>query len=417
VKGDRDKENIGVTHPDPASAIPSSTVAVAPTDATVLLDEPPQEIAIGRFAERAWHDDRPDGPIPDDDCHHSGLHDPLADAEPPDASLSTQVPSGPPEGEQPGEDDLGAPRGIDGAGESGTAGRLALLDAVNLTTLTNLTDGRPDLVIGLLDGPVASGHPDLEGAHIRALHGDLPGTCNDAADAACSHGTFVAGILVARRESAAPALCPDCTLLVRPIFGEPGPGSGGLPSATADDLADAIVECVEAGVRVVNLSAALLHSSVRSDRRLEVALDFALQREVIVVAAAGNQGGIDGSVLTRHRWVVPVVATDLSGRPIGPSTLGRSIGLGGLGAPGDSVTSLGVDGRPLTWGGASVAAPFVTGAVALLWSLFPEASAAEVRLALRAGRAGWRPALVPPLLDGLAAYRSLEGARGKEDRT
>ena len=38
--------------------------------------------------------------------------------------------------------------------------------------------------------------------------------------AACVHGTFVAGILSAKRGSAAPAVCPDCTLLVNPVFSE-----------------------------------------------------------------------------------------------------------------------------------------------------------------------------------------------------
>jgi len=42
------------------------------------------------------------------------------------------------------------------------------------------------------------------------------------------------------------------------------------------------------------------------------------------------------------------------------------------------VTSLGSEGRPLTLGGTSVATPFVTGAIALLWSEFPAASAAQI---------------------------------------
>ena len=52
------------------------------------------------------------------------------------------------------------------------------------------------------------------------------------------------------------------------------------------------------------------------------------------------------------------------------SNLGASIGRGALGAPGESVTSLSVNG-PLTMGGTSAATPFVTGAVALTWSNFP----------------------------------------------
>ena len=45
--------------------------------------------------------------------------------------------------------------------------------------------------------------------------------------------------------------------------------------------------------------------------------------------------------------------------------LGSSIGRRGLSAPGDAITSLSAAGPPLTLGGTSVAAPFVTGTIAL----------------------------------------------------
>ena len=61
------------------------------------------------------------------------------------------------------------------------------------------------------------------------------------------------------------------------------------------------------------------------------------------------------------------------------SNLGSSIGSRGLSAPGGAITSLGATGKPLTLGGGtSVATPFVTGAIALLWSAFPTATAAQV---------------------------------------
>ena len=97
------------------------------------------------------------------------------------------------------------------------------------------------------------------------------------------------------------------------------------------------------------------------------------------------------------------------GRPIADSNLGGSIGKRGLSAPGDAITSLGVDGAPLTLGGTSVAAPFVTGATALLWSVFPSASAAEIQWAIIAAPPR-RASVVPPLLDADAAYRRLSAA-------
>ena len=100
--------------------------------------------------------------------------------------------------------------------------------------------------------------------------------------------------------------------------------------------------------------------------------------------------------ITRHPWVIPVIACDREGRPIGQSNLGNSIGRRGLRAPGDQITGLGAEGRPVTLGGTSVAAPFVTGAVALLWSAFPAATAVEVKFAVTRVPATRRGAVVPP---------------------
>ena len=247
------------------------------------------------------------------------------------------------------------------------------LDAVRLTSLMDRTRGRPEIAIGLIDGPVLPTHPDLAGQGIEEVLGKLRGTCARADSAACLHGTFVAGILCARRDSPAPAICPGCALLVRPIYPEANPATGDMPSATPEELAEAITDCVNAGACVLNLSSTLANLSSRGSRQLSEALDYAASRGVIVVAAAGNQGLVGSSVITRHPTVIPVAACDLRGRPVSESNLGRSIGRRGLMAPGTGITSLGTSGRPQISGGTSAAAPFVTGTIALLWSEFPRA--------------------------------------------
>jgi subtilisin family serine protease len=199
--------------------------------------------------------------------------------------------------------------------------------------------------------------------------------------------------------------------LVRPIFAETTSSNDQMPSATPQELAAAIIDCIEAGTRVLNLSAALAHPSTQGEGELEEALDYALRRGVIIVAAAGNQGTLGSTAITRYPWVIPVVAYDLQGKPVGHSNLGSSIGRRGLGAPGEGITSLGPDGKPLTFSGTSAAAPFVTGAVALLWSEYPAANAAELKFAVTAPSAPRRTTVVPPLLDAWAAYQSMRAAR------
>ena len=45
------------------------------------------------------------------------------------------------------------------------------LEVINLTSVMKLTSGRPEIVIGLIDGPVAMGHPDLTRESLRELAG------------------------------------------------------------------------------------------------------------------------------------------------------------------------------------------------------------------------------------------------------
>jgi subtilisin family serine protease len=286
------------------------------------------------------------------------------------------------------------------------------LDLVRLTPLMELTQGMPEVVIGLLDGPVATNHSELALESINRSIGGIRGAggCTQAGSAACLHGTFTAGILSARRESLAPAICPGCSLLVRPIFEETPPDNGQMPSATAGELADAVLECIHAGARVLNLSVALTQPLFREEQKLEEVLDFAARRGCIVVAAAGNQGAIASSAITRHPWVIPVVGCDLRGRPTDESNLGGSMGKRGLRAPSNDVISLAAEGEPLTLRGTSVAAPFVTGAIALLWSVFPAATASRVRLTVRRPSMSRRSTVVPPLLDAWAAYEAMTRA-------
>src|SRR6185437_15563196 len=68
-------------------------------------------------------------------------------------------------------------------------------DLVGLSPLMARTVGRPEIPIGLIDGPVAVDHPDLAAENIREVPGKLPAACGDAGHAACAHGTFIAGIL------------------------------------------------------------------------------------------------------------------------------------------------------------------------------------------------------------------------------
>ncbi|MFI1659372.1 S8 family serine peptidase [Streptomyces sp. NPDC020472] len=289
-----------------------------------------------------------------------------------------------------------------------------LLDLVGLTPLMARTSGRPSVVVGVIDGRVAPDHPAFAGRPVRELRPAAEasagtGSCARA-DVCCAHGTAVAALLAGNR-----GVCPRCTLLSRPLFAD-HPADGGpatcLAGVRVGELAEAITEAVDAGAHVLNLSLAQPAPSGVRDRALDAALGHAADRGVIVVVAAGNQGRTGSSPLTDHPWVVPVVAYDRAGRPLPRSNRGVSIGRNGVGAPGDRVPGVGLDGRPVLLSGTSAAAPFVTGAVALLRSAFPDATPAAVRYAVTHGP-GRRRSAMPPLLDAWAAYTTLRAATAR----
>jgi len=226
-------------------------------------------------------------------------------------------------------------------------------------------------------------------------------------------------VLHARYDSPAPGICPGCTLLLRPIFAETETSTfaqaDGLPVATAADLAAAIIEVIDAGARIINLSVALVEQGPGSERALDQALNMAAHHGVLVVAAAGNRPLVSSSVVTRHSWVLPVVACDRSGRVMMSSSLSASIGRRGLAAPGENIESLAADGGIATFSGTSAAVPFVAGTLALLWSIFPAATASQLRSAVIG--VVRRSSITPPLLNAWSACQALrQGASDWKSR-
>lgn len=287
----------------------------------------------------------------------------------------------------------------------------AALRLVRLPALMDITAGARDVMVAVIDGPSALDHPEITVQNIRSLNKNRQMTCAKPESFACTHGTFVAGLLHAKRDGPVPGICPGCTLVVRSIFSEAADvrQNAGVPIATVTELAAALLEVIEIGARVVNLSVGVTEAALRTEPALNRVLEHASRAGVIVVAAAGNQGTLGSSAITRQPWVIPVVGCDRRGQALPSSNLGASIGRHGLAAPGHEITSLAASGGHASFSGSSAAVPFVTGTVALLWSVFPRASPAQIHLAVT-GSLARRRSVFPPPLDAWAAYRALAAA-------
>lgn len=271
-------------------------------------------------------------------------------------------------------------------------------DALRMVGLDRLLpfDGSDAMRIGLIDGPVESRHPALASARIETRDGGGVSHCAVADAYACQHGTFVAGILHRIR--------PHATLVSRPVFSE-HIARGSVPESRADAVADAIVDAVNAGAQVINLSVGVVHPTDAQQAALARACEHAYRHDVLLVAAAGNQGRIGPLPLVAHPWVVPVAAA-LPGGTLDPSSnIGPSIARRGVRAPSQAESAVPPD-RIMRMRGTSVAAAFVTATVALLLELAPRRGAAAVRSALLVNAARNRT-ITPPLLDAPASLALL----------
>src|ERR1019366_6604202 len=95
-----------------------------------------------------------------------------------------------------------------------------------------------------------------------------------------------------------------------------------MPSVTPEKPVDANIDGIDPGAHVINLSSALVQPSLKGESMLEDSLN----RGVVTVAAAGDQGTGGSSAIARHPWVIPVAACDAQGKPLRETNLGHSIG-------------------------------------------------------------------------------------------
>ncbi len=154
------------------------------------------------------------------------------------------------------------------------------------------------------------------------------------------------------------------------------------PVVRPSHLAQALHDLLDRKVRLINLSLGINGPVTGSLAPLHRAYHRAEREGVVVVAAAGNDGHGDANPLFRDRWVIPVAAEDAEGGVLPTSNRGGAVARGGLLAPGYRIDGLAPGGGHTQMSGTSAAAPWVTAGAALLWSLVPEASAAEIRDAL-----------------------------------
>lgn len=194
------------------------------------------------------------------------------------------------------------------------------------------------------------------------------------------HGTHVAGIIGAKNNSIGViGVTPNVELYAIKVLDSEGTG---VTSAVLDGIEWAINQNVD----IINLSL----TTPTHDPALEAMVNYAYMNGILIVASAGNEGTPKGEGDTteypgRYDSVISVAATDWENDRISLSATGPSIEVS---APGEQILStyplsLDVqDGKQDGYtymSGTSMAAPYVSGILAIYKELYPSLSHTELR--------------------------------------
>ncbi len=272
-----------------------------------------------------------------------------------------------------------------------------------------INSGTP-VTVAVLDTGIQLTHPDL----INRLAPNttwakcLSSACTPYSAAVSSthpsdgdgHGTHVAGIIAAETDNGigVAGVAGDRPVLIMPVQVLDADGNG-----TTDGVAAGVVWAVAKGAKVINLSL----GSNQNTQAVNSAIDAAYSAGALVVASAGNCGGLnytnnDCSSQNEKDYpaayadtgsngngkLIPVAAIDSTNIVASYSTQQTYVATNGVAAPGTSILStyLSSKGDFSGYGdlsGTSMAAPHVAGAAAVIWSTFPSITRDQVRTALR----------------------------------
>lgn len=214
------------------------------------------------------------------------------------------------------------------------------------------------VVVAVIDSGVDLSHPDL----IPNLlpNGYNFGDGNPNPQDILGHGTKVAGIIAARQNNGigVSGLAPEAKILPIKI------NVGSQQDFSSDQLANAITYAVAQNSKIINISLTVRQPT----QTVRDAIQSALDKGVIIVAAAGNyEGGIVAFPATMP-GVFAVAATDYTGQLASFSNYGSEILVA---APGANIVSTALGGSFVSDNGTSFAAPIVTATIADMLSVNP----------------------------------------------
>ncbi|HEX7304204.1 type VII secretion-associated serine protease mycosin [Lentzea sp.] len=245
------------------------------------------------------------------------------------------------------------------------------LDALDVYAAQDQTRG-DGVVVAVIDSGVDAKHPDLAGRVLPGTgFGRSKGT--DGTTDTDGHGTGMAGIIAATgRGGGALGIAPGAKIL--PIASADEKEQFGL-----DVVGESIRWAADHGAKVINLSLGFSSSLTPT---LVKAVNYAIEKDVVLVAATGNEGG-QVSAPANIGGVVAVAGTTRDGQPwkssnVGADTVLAAPAVGIVTTAPESVYSSGY----AEMDGTSAASAIVSGVAALVRAKHPGMPAKDVVNAL-----------------------------------
>ncbi len=190
------------------------------------------------------------------------------------------------------------------------------------------------------------------------------------------HGTHVSGTIGAVGNNSKGVVGVNWNTAIMPLRFLDAQGSG-----TTDDAVEAIIYGANMGAKVLSNS----WGGGGRSQALEDAIKYANSRGVVFVAAAGNESGNNDRAPSypanyNVENVISVASNTSSENLSGFSNFGKTTV--DLSAPGSGILSTVPRGGYESLDGTSMATPHVSGAAALVWAQYPNASMNDVMIRL-----------------------------------
>lgn len=232
--------------------------------------------------------------------------------------------------------------------------------------------------VAVLDSGVQASHPALQG---RVTDDGLdlleaPDRTHGKEDCR-AHGTAVASLIAGNGRSGFRGIAPSAVIM--PIRVNENEGASEKDGRPTDDqkIANAIDWAIQRGADVINISFAYLGDDAEPSKHREFveAIKRAVDKNVVIVAATGNERDAKDSFPANQPSVIGVAAIKADGSRWESSTVGSFVDIS---APGlDVVAAYAKGGGYQGFQGTSFAAPLVAGTVALLKQQHPSWKTAD----------------------------------------